>query len=169
LRRFGSTRARTGLIAELVTNGSDDPVLVLPLVIVAVVAAWPETPAILLVLTGVALALIPGLPMLELSPWAGSALELKHLPRGAVISGPCSMSGPAPSVRGYGDAFIDDYERRRRDLLKRIELMDLPQTGKSELGRWITTTADSLEQAKADLAEIVRLLEEAKAKVRSGD
>jgi hypothetical protein len=39
LRRFGSTRARTGLIAELVTNGSDDPVLVLPLVIVAVVAA----------------------------------------------------------------------------------------------------------------------------------
>jgi hypothetical protein len=40
------------------------------------------------------------------------------------------------------DAFIDDYERRRRDLLKRIELMGLPQTGKSELGRWITTTAD---------------------------
>jgi hypothetical protein len=30
----------------------------------------------------------------------------------------------------------------------------LPHTGKSELGRWITTTADSLEQAKADLAEI---------------
>jgi hypothetical protein len=56
------------------------------------------------------------------------------------------------------DAFIDDYERRRRDLLKRIELMDLPQTGKSELGRWITTTADSLEQAKTDLAEIERLL-----------
>src|SRR4029450_6533398 len=48
------------------------------------------------------------------------------------------------------DAFIDDYERRRRDLLKRIELRGLPQTGKSELGRWITTTADSLEQAKAD-------------------
>ena len=67
------------------------------------------------------------------------------------------------------DAFIDDYERRRRDLLKRIELMGLPQTGKSELGRWITTTADSLEQAKADLAEIERLLKEAKAKVRSGD
>jgi hypothetical protein len=45
----------------------------------------------------------------------------------------------------------------------------LPHTGKSDLGRWITTTADSLEQAKADLAEIERLLEEAKAKVRSGD
>ena len=69
------------------------------------------------------------------------------------------------------DAFIDDYERRRRDLLKRIELMEsrLPHTGKPELERWITTTADSLEQAKADLAEIERLLEEAKAKVRSGD
>jgi hypothetical protein len=45
----------------------------------------------------------------------------------------------------------------------------LPHTGKPELERWITTTADSLEQAKADLAEIERLLEEAKAKVRSGD
>ena len=69
------------------------------------------------------------------------------------------------------DAFVDDYERRRRDLLNRIELMEarLPHTGKSELGRWITTTADSLEQAKADLAEIERLLEEAKAKLRSGD
>jgi hypothetical protein len=69
------------------------------------------------------------------------------------------------------DAFIDDYERRRRDLLKRIELMEarLPHNGKPELERWITTTADSLEQAKADLAEIERLLEEAKAKVRSGD
>ena len=69
------------------------------------------------------------------------------------------------------DAFIDDYERRRRDLLNRIELMEarLPHAGKSELGRWITTTADSLEQAKADLAEIERLLEEAKAKLRSGD
>jgi len=69
------------------------------------------------------------------------------------------------------DAFIDDYERRRRDLLNRIELMEarLAHTGKSELGRWITTTADSLEQAKADLAEIERLLEEAKAKLQSGD
>jgi hypothetical protein len=69
------------------------------------------------------------------------------------------------------DAFIDDYERRRRDLLKRIEQMEarLPHIGKSELGRWITTTADSLEQAKADLAEIERLLEEAKAKLRSKD
>ena len=68
------------------------------------------------------------------------------------------------------DAFIDDYERRRRDLLKRIELMEahLPHTGKPELERWITTTADSLKQAKADLAEIERLLEEAKAKVREG-
>ena len=66
------------------------------------------------------------------------------------------------------DAFIDDYERRRRDLLKRIGLMEarLPHTGKSELGKWITTTADSLEQAKADLAEIERLLEEAKAKLQ---
>jgi len=45
----------------------------------------------------------------------------------------------------------------------------LPHTGKPELERWITTTADSLKQAKADLAEIERLLEEAKAKVRSGD
>jgi hypothetical protein len=69
------------------------------------------------------------------------------------------------------DAFIDDYERRRKNLLKQIELMEarLLHTGKSELGRWITTTADSLEQAKADLAEIERLLEEAKAKLRSGD
>jgi hypothetical protein len=69
------------------------------------------------------------------------------------------------------DAFIDDYERRRRDLLKRIELMEahLPHTGKPELERWITTTADSLKQAKADLAEIERLLDEAKAKVRAGD
>jgi hypothetical protein len=69
------------------------------------------------------------------------------------------------------DAFIDDYERRRRDLLKQIELMEahLTHTGKPELERWITTTADSLEQAKADLAEIERLLEEAKAKVRAGD
>jgi len=57
------------------------------------------------------------------------------------------------------DAFIDDYERRRKDLLKQIELMEarLLHTGKSELERWITTTADSLEQAKVDLAEIERL------------
>ena len=69
------------------------------------------------------------------------------------------------------DAFIDDYERRRKDLLKQIELMEarLLHTGKSELERWITTTADSLEQAKVDLAEIERLLEEAKAKLRSED
>ena len=54
------------------------------------------------------------------------------------------------------DAFIDDYERRRKNLLKQIELMEarLLHTGKSELERWITTTADSLEQAKVDLAEI---------------
>jgi hypothetical protein len=53
------------------------------------------------------------------------------------------------------DAFIDDYERRRKNLLKQIELMEarLLHTGKSELERWITTTADSLEQAKVDLAE----------------
>jgi hypothetical protein len=51
------------------------------------------------------------------------------------------------------DAFIDDYERRRKNLLKQIELMEarLLHTGKSELERWITTTADSLEQAKVDL------------------
>ena len=63
------------------------------------------------------------------------------------------------------------YERRRKNLLKQIELMEarLLHTGKSELERWITTTADSLEQAKVDLAEIERLLEEAKAKLRSGD
>jgi hypothetical protein len=69
------------------------------------------------------------------------------------------------------DAFIDDYERRRKNLLKQIELMEarLLHTGKPELERWITTTADSLEQAKEDLAEIERLLEEAKAKVRSWD
>jgi hypothetical protein len=69
------------------------------------------------------------------------------------------------------DAFIDDYERRRKNLLKQIELMEarLSHTGKSELRRWITATADSLEQAKVDLAEIERLLEEAKAKLRSGD
>jgi hypothetical protein len=69
------------------------------------------------------------------------------------------------------DAFIDDYERRRKNLLKQIELMEarLLHTEKSELERWITTTSDSLEQAKVDLAEIERLLEEAKAKLRSGD
>ena len=69
------------------------------------------------------------------------------------------------------DAFIDDYERRRKDLLTKIELMEarLLHTGKPELERWITTTADSLEQAKVDLAEIERLLEEARAKLRSGD
>jgi hypothetical protein len=69
------------------------------------------------------------------------------------------------------DAFIDDYERRRKDLLKQIELMEarLLHRGNSELGRWITTTGDSLEQAKVDLAEIERLLEEARAKLRSGD
>lgn len=69
------------------------------------------------------------------------------------------------------DAFIDDYEDRRKNLLKRIQLMEarLLRTGNSELGRWITTTADSLEQAKVDLAEIERLLEDAKAKLRSGD
>jgi len=57
------------------------------------------------------------------------------------------------------DAFIDDYERRRKDLLKQIELMEarLLHTKKLELERWITTTADSLEQAKVDLAEIERL------------
>ena len=66
------------------------------------------------------------------------------------------------------DAFIDDYERRRKNLLKQIELMEarLSHTGKSELRRWITTTANSLEQAKVDLAEIERLLEEAKAKLQ---
>ena len=65
------------------------------------------------------------------------------------------------------DAFIDDYEHRRKNLLKRIQLMEarLLRTGNSELGRWITTTADSLAQAKVDLAEIERLLEEAKAKL----
>ena len=48
------------------------------------------------------------------------------------------------------DAFIDDYEHRRKNLLKRIQLMEarLLRTGNSELGRWITTTADSLAQAK---------------------
>jgi len=52
-----------------------------------------------------------------------------------------------------------------------IQLMEarLLRTGNSELGRWITTTADSLAQAKVDLAEIERLLEEAKAKLRSED
>jgi hypothetical protein len=52
-----------------------------------------------------------------------------------------------------------------------IQLMEarLLRTGNSELGRWITTTADSLGQAKKDLAEIERLLEEAKAKLRSED
>jgi hypothetical protein len=65
------------------------------------------------------------------------------------------------------DAFIDDYERRRKDLLKQIELMEARvwHTEKSDLGRWITTTAESLEHAKADLAEIERLLKEAKAKL----
>ena len=69
------------------------------------------------------------------------------------------------------DAFIDDYERRRKDLLKQIEVIEarLLHSGKSELERWITTTADSLEQAKVDLAELERLLEEAKAKLRSVD
>ena len=68
------------------------------------------------------------------------------------------------------DAFIDDYERRRTNLLKRIQLMEarLIHTGNSELARRITTTADSLEEAKVDLAEIERLLEEARAKLRSG-
>jgi hypothetical protein len=53
------------------------------------------------------------------------------------------------------DAFIDDYEHRRKNLLKRIQLMEarLLRTGNSELGRWITTTADSLAQAKVDLAK----------------
>ena len=52
-----------------------------------------------------------------------------------------------------------------------IQLMEarLLRTGNSELGRWITTTADSLKRAKVDLTEIERLLEEAKAKLRSGD
>ena len=65
------------------------------------------------------------------------------------------------------DAFIDDYERRRKNLLKQIELMEarIRHTEKSDLGRWITTTAESLEHAKADLAEIERLLKEAKAKL----
>jgi hypothetical protein len=65
------------------------------------------------------------------------------------------------------DAFIDDYERRRKNLLKQIDLMEarVQQTEKSDLGRWITTTAESLEHAKADLAEIERLLKEAKAKL----
>jgi hypothetical protein len=65
------------------------------------------------------------------------------------------------------DAFIDDYERRRKNLLKQIELMEarIRHTEKSELGRWITTTAESLEHAKADVAEIERLLKEAKAKL----
>ena len=65
------------------------------------------------------------------------------------------------------DAFIDDYERRRKNLLKQIELMEarVRHTEKSDLGRWITTTAESLEHAKADLAEIERLLKEAKAKL----
>ena len=65
------------------------------------------------------------------------------------------------------DAFIDDYERRRKNLLKQIELMEarVLHTEKSDLGRWITTTAESLEHAKADLAEIERSLKEAKAKL----
>jgi hypothetical protein len=65
------------------------------------------------------------------------------------------------------DAFIDDYERRRKNLLKQIELMEarIRHTEKSDLGRWITTTAESLKHAKADLAEIERLLREAKTKL----
>jgi hypothetical protein len=65
------------------------------------------------------------------------------------------------------DPFIADYERRRKDLLKRIELMEarVRHTEKSDLGRWITTTAESLKHAKADLAEIERLLKEAKTKL----
>ena len=65
------------------------------------------------------------------------------------------------------DAFIDDYERRRKNLLKQIEPMEarVRHTEKSDLGRWITTSAESLEHAKADPAEIERLLKEAKAKL----
>ena len=65
------------------------------------------------------------------------------------------------------DPFIADYERRRKDLLKQIELMEarVKHTEKSDLGRWITTTAESLKHAKADLEEIERLLKEAKTKL----
>ena len=65
------------------------------------------------------------------------------------------------------DPFIADYERRRKDLLKQIELMEarVKHTEKSDLGRWITTTAKSLKHAKADLEEIERLLKEAKTKL----
>ena len=65
------------------------------------------------------------------------------------------------------DPFIADYERRRKDLLKQIELMKarVRHTEKSDLGRWITTTAESLKHAKADLEEIERLLKEAKTKL----
>jgi primosomal protein N'' len=65
------------------------------------------------------------------------------------------------------DPFIADYERRWKDLLKQIELMEarVKHTEKSDLGRWITTTAESLKHAKADLEEIERLLKEAKTKL----
>ena len=53
-------------------------ILVLLLVVVAsvavVAARLTVPPAILLVLTGVALALVPGLPPVKLSPRAGAAL-----------------------------------------------------------------------------------------------
>ena len=66
------------------------------------------------------------------------------------------------------DRFIADYEDRRKYLLKQIDLMEARKlhTGeKSEAGQWANTTEQSLAHAKKDLAEIERLLDEAKAQL----
>jgi len=70
------------------------------------------------------------------------------------------------------DLFIADYEDRRTYLLKQIELMEARKlhTGeKSEQGQWANTTEQSLAHAKKDLAEIERLLKEAKTPLGSQD
>ena len=63
------------------------------------------------------------------------------------------------------DAVFGDWASRRRDFLKRIELVELVyRTLESQnWGHGSPQPLIRFEQAKADLAEIERLLEEAKA------
>ena len=60
---------------------------------------------------------------------------------------------------------IAEFERIRKNLMKEIQMMEAGRTTtgqKSEPGSWIPTTERLLEEAKASLAEMERILRDAK-------
>jgi hypothetical protein len=67
---------------------------------------------------------------------------------------------------------IAEFERIRKNLSKEIEMMEVGRmtTGqKSEHGPWIPTTERLLEEAKASLAEMERILRDAKKHMRPNE